>query len=66
LGRSFGVMLFKDAIAKEYLLKYYVRNETNVLYKKGIEELMSKDYTMFGIVSDGRKGLAKYFPKIPL
>lgn len=30
--RNFGVMLFKDAITKENLLKYYVRNETNFLY----------------------------------
>jgi len=34
-GRNFGVMLFKDAITKENLLKYYVKNETNFLYKKG-------------------------------
>ena len=36
-GRSFGEMLFKDAIPKENLLKYYVRNETNFLYKKGLK-----------------------------
>jgi len=36
-GISFGVMLFKDALTKEHLLKYYVRNETNSLYKKGID-----------------------------
>ena len=28
-GRNFGVMLFKDNITKENLLKYYVQNETN-------------------------------------
>ena len=32
-GRNFGVNLFKDAITKENLLKYYVKNETNFLYK---------------------------------
>jgi hypothetical protein len=26
-GRNFGVMLFKDAITKENLLKYYVKKE---------------------------------------
>ena len=36
-GKSFGVMLFKDAKTKENLLKYYVKTETNILYKKGIE-----------------------------
>jgi hypothetical protein len=65
-GRNFGVMLFKDSITKENLLKYYVRNETNFLYKKGIEELVSKGYTIVGIVSDGRRGLAQYFGSIPV
>jgi hypothetical protein len=41
-GRNFGVMLFKDAITKENLLKYYVRNETNFLYKKGAKNLNQK------------------------
>jgi len=59
-GRNFGLMLFKDAITKENLLKYYVRNETNFLYKKGVEELESKGYTIVGIVSDERKGLSQY------
>jgi hypothetical protein len=65
-GRNFGVMLFKDAITKENLLKYYVRNETNFLYKKGIEELVSKGYEIIAIVSDGRKGLAQSFDSIPV
>ena len=65
-GRNFGVMLFKDAITKENLLKYYVRNETNFLYKKGVEELVSNGYTIVGIVSDGRKGLAQSFGSIPV
>ena len=38
-GKSLGVMLFKDAITKENLLKYYVKTETNQLYVQGIEEL---------------------------
>jgi hypothetical protein len=32
-GSNFGVMLFKDAISKENLLKYYVKYETNALIK---------------------------------
>ena len=59
-------MLFKDAITKENLLKYYVQNETNFLYKKGIEELQKKGYTIVAIVSDGRKGLAQPFNSIPV
>lgn len=65
-GRNFGVMLFKDAITKENLLKYYVKNETNFLYKKGIVELEEKGYTIAAIVSDGRKGLAQSFGSIPV
>ncbi len=37
-GHNLGVMLFKDSITKENLLKYYVKNESNELYKKGISE----------------------------
>lgn len=33
-GRSFGLMLFKDAYSKENLLWYYVKSETNTLYVK--------------------------------
>jgi transposase-like protein len=65
-GRNFGVMLFKGSITKENLLKYYVRNETNSLYKQGIEELKSKGYTIVAIVSDGRKGLVQSFGSLPV
>ncbi len=30
-GRNFGVMLFKDSISGENLLKYYVKYETNAI-----------------------------------
>jgi hypothetical protein len=65
-GRNFDVMLFKSAITKENLLKYYIRNITNFLYKKGIKELESKGYTIAAIVSDGRKGLAQSFGSPPV
>ena len=65
-GRNFGVMLFKDAHTKENLLKYYVKSETNALYKKGIEELKSKGFIISSIVCDGRKGLMQSFNNIPV
>jgi len=65
-GRNFGVMLFKDAITKENLLKYYVKNETNKLYQQGIKELQSKGYTILAIVCDGRRGLLNSFGSIPV
>jgi len=65
-GRNFGVMLFKDAITKENLLKYYVRNETNYLYIRGVEKLQRKGFKIIAIISDGRKGLVQSFEKIPV
>jgi hypothetical protein len=62
-GDNFGVMLFKDFRTKENLLKYYVKYETNALYKKGIEELKSKGFSILGIVCDGRRGLIQSFEK---
>lgn len=38
-GRVFGVMVFKNSLTKEVLLKYYVKAETNRQYYKGIEEI---------------------------
>ncbi|MCO5230949.1 MAG: transposase [Chitinophagales bacterium] len=65
-GRSFGVMLFKDAITKENLLKYYVKTETNAKYIEGIKTLKSKGFTIKAIVCDGRKGLMQSFEGIPV
>lgn len=56
-GRNFGVMLFKDAITKDNLLKYYVRTETNARYVEGIRELVMAGFTVLAIVCDGRRGL---------
>ena len=65
-GRNFGVMLFKDALSKENLLKYYVKSESNSLYIKGIIELKTQGYEIRAIVCDGRKGLIQSFPEIPV
>lgn len=65
-GRNFGVMLFKDNITKENLLKYYVKYETNLVYQRGIEELKKQGFNILAIVCDGRKGLVKSFKDIPV
>ena len=65
-GRVLGVMLFKDDITKENLLKYYVKNETNSIYREGIEELKSRGYIIKAIVCDGRRGLIQSFENIPV
>jgi hypothetical protein len=65
-GRSFGLMLFKDAYTKENLLWYYVRSETNLLYAKGVKELIASGFNIVAIVCDGRKGLIGAFGDIPV
>jgi transposase-like protein len=65
-GRNFGVMLFKDAITKENLLKYYVRHETNAQYIRGIQELQQRGFSILAIVCDGRKGLIQSFSGLPV
>ncbi len=64
--KDFGVMLFKDAITKENLLKYYVKYETNALYRKGFEQLKFLGFTIAVIVCDGRRGLIQSFNEIPV
>lgn len=61
-GRKYGVMLFKDELTDRDLLWYFVKNETNALYAKGIAELESQGYEVPAVVCDGRKGLPKMFP----
>jgi len=65
-GRNFGVMLFKDAISGENLLKYYVKYETNALYQQGISSLKNKGFDILAIVCDGRKGLIQSFRGLPV
>jgi len=65
-GRSFGVMLFKDATSGENLFKQYVKYETNQLYANGIVHLKEQGYTIKAIVCDGRKGLFGLFAGIPI
>lgn len=64
-GRTFGVMLFKDAYSGKNLYKEYVKNETNMLYAKGLLALKEKGFDIRAIVCDGRKGLLSLFPDTP-
>jgi len=65
-GKGFRVMLFKDAITKDNLLKYYVKTETKQLYQKSVDELKAKGFKILGIVCDGGKGLFQSFKVIPV
>ncbi len=59
-------MVFKDANSKEILYKQYVKQETNKLYFKGIEEIARRGIKIQSIICDGRKGLLKLFNDIPV
>ena len=52
-GRLFGVMVFKDSITKEILFKQYVKQETNLLYLFGLEEIARRGIKIQSIVCDG-------------
>lgn len=65
-GRSFGVMLFKDAISGENLLKYYVSHETNIKYIEGANELICQGFQIQAVVCDGRRGLVQSFGDTPV
>ncbi len=65
-GRNFGVMVFKDSITGQILLKKYVKVETNKLYFSGIEEIARRGITVQSIICDGRKGLLQLFDDIPV
>jgi len=66
-GRTFGIMVFKDSITGQILLKQYVKQETNKLYLLGIEEITRRGIKIQAIICDGRKGLFQLFKKdIPI
>ncbi len=60
-GRKFGVMVFKNSIDGQILLKQYVKQETNKLYLFGIEEIARRGIKIQAIICDGRKGLFSLF-----
>jgi transposase-like protein len=62
-GRKFGVMVFKDAITSQILLKQYVKQETNQLYLQGVQEIVRRGIKIQSITCDGRKGLLELFAK---
>jgi hypothetical protein len=65
-GRKLGVMVFKDSFTGQILFKQYVKQETNALYLKGIEEIARRGIKIQAIVCDGRKGLLQLFGNIPI
>lgn len=65
-GRRLGVMVFKDSLTGIILHKQYIKQETNLLYKQGIEIIIGRNTDIQAIICDGRKGLFRLFPTIPI
>jgi len=65
-GRKFGVMVFKDSLSGTILLKKYVKQETNLLYFQGIEEIARRGIKIQSIICDGRRGLFSLFSNVPM
>jgi hypothetical protein len=57
---------FKDSSSGENLLKYYVKDETNMRYRPDIAELKESGFTVQSIVCDGRRRLIQSFRDIPV
>jgi hypothetical protein len=60
-GKKFGVMVFKDSITGQILLKKYVKQETNLLYLEGVAEIVDRGTKIQSFICDGRKGLFNLF-----
>jgi len=56
-GRSFGVVVFKDAVRKKILWRKFVRHETLADYREGVEWLEAHSFEVVGIVCDGLRGM---------
>jgi hypothetical protein len=65
-GRKLGVMVFKDSLSGQILLKQYVKQETNKLYLSGIEQIAKRGIKIQAIICDGRKGLLTLFEDLPI
>lgn len=61
---TYGVMVFRDPHARRNLLWYFVGEETNVDYLRGLEELKQRGYTITAVVCDGKKWLCEQVSKL--
>ncbi len=59
--RLFGVMVWRCAHRKRNLLWQFVPYETIDAYKRGVERLTDRGWTVRAVVCDGRRGLLQGF-----
>lgn len=65
-GRSFCVMVFRDAITKNNLYWKFLPYETITEYVLGIDVIEAKGIKIRAIVCDGRRGIFKAFKGLPV
>ncbi len=65
-GRSFGLMVIKDALRKRILWRKYVVHETIAAYMEGVQWLKEHGFKIYGVVIDGIRGLAQALRPLPV
>jgi hypothetical protein len=60
-----GLMVFVDALTGQVVWARFLKNETNDYYQEGLEYLEARGFEILGVVSDGKRGLAKRFKNYP-
>ena len=65
-GRSFGLMVIRDALRGNVLWHKYVRHETVAQYVEGVNWLRSNGFRIYGAVIDGMKGLPQALKPVPV
>lgn len=60
-----GLMVFVDALTGQVVWARFLKNETNDYYQEGLEYLKTKGFEILGVISDGKRGLAKRFKNYP-
>jgi hypothetical protein len=60
-----GIMIFIDSVTGQVLWAKFIKSETNSAYQEGLEYLISRGFEILGVVSDGRRGLARIFCSYP-
>lgn len=65
-GRNYGLMVIKDALRNKILWHKYVKHETIADYMEGVEWLEKNNFTIYGVVCDGLRGLFSALSKYPV
>lgn len=65
-GRSFGVVVLRDAITSDYLWRKYVSTEKLADYAEGLNYLKGSGFNILAAACDGRKGLLGRLAPIPV